>query len=117
LLVYLFLCTRDFITDTHATGGMLWATVEHDIKFVLSHPNGWEGVQEPKLRRSAIHGGLVPDTNEGKARIFFVVEAEASLHACVLDGLAANALSADPSKPGFLIADTGGIRDLSAYSI
>ncbi|KAJ7126910.1 hypothetical protein C8R44DRAFT_912183 [Mycena epipterygia] len=116
-LAYLFLCTRNFITDTHANGSMLWATVEHDIKFVLSHPNGWEGAQQSKLRRSAIHGGLVPNTNAGKARIFFVTEGEASLHACVLNGLAADVLS-DPSKPGFLIADAGGgTWDISAYSI
>ncbi|KAJ7170801.1 hypothetical protein C8R43DRAFT_875680 [Mycena crocata] len=116
-LAYLFLCTRNFITDTHANGSMLWATVEHDIKFVLSHPNGWEGAQQSKLRRSAIHGGLIPNTSAGKARIFFVTEGEASLHACVLNGLAADVLS-DPSKPGFLIADAGGgTWDISAYSI
>ncbi|KAJ7650160.1 hypothetical protein FB45DRAFT_10976 [Roridomyces roridus] len=116
-LAYIFLCTRNFITDTHANGSMLWATVEHDMKFVLSHPNGWEGAQQSKLRRSAIYGGLIPNTNAGKARIFFVTEGEASLHACVLNGLAADVLS-DPSKPGFLIADAGGgTWDISAYSI
>ncbi|KAJ7274319.1 hypothetical protein B0H12DRAFT_1199638 [Mycena haematopus] len=116
-LAYIFLCTRNFITDTHANGAMLWASVENDIKFVLSHPNGWEGAQQSKLRRAAINGGLVPNTNMGKARIFFVTEGEASLHACVLNGLAADVLS-DPSKPGFLIADAGGgTWDISAYSI
>ncbi|KAJ7773387.1 hypothetical protein B0H16DRAFT_1766560 [Mycena metata] len=93
------------------------SAVDHDIKLVISHPNGWEGAQQSKLRRAAIHGGLIPDTNAGKARIFFVTEGEASLHACVLNGLAADVLS-DPSKPGFLIADAGGgTWDISAYSI
>ncbi|KAF7316791.1 hypothetical protein HMN09_00412200 [Mycena chlorophos] len=116
-LAYLFACTRNFITETHANGTALWAAVESDIKFVLSHPNGWEGAQQSKFRRAAIHGGLVPNTNEGKARIFFVTEGEASLHACVLNGLAQEVLS-DTSKPGFLIADAGGgTWDLSAYSI
>ncbi|KAK7033188.1 heat shock protein 12A [Favolaschia claudopus] len=116
-LAYLFLCTRNFITDTHANGASLWASVESDIKFVLSHPNGWEGAQQSKLRRAAIYAGLIPNTNAGKARIFFVTEGEASLHACVLNGLAADVLS-DPSKPGFLIADAGGgTWDISAYSI
>ncbi|KAJ7067016.1 hypothetical protein C8F01DRAFT_1208286 [Mycena amicta] len=113
-LSYLFACTRNFITDTHANGSALWASVEQDIKFVLSHPNGWEGAQQSKFRRAAIHGGLVPNTNEGKARVFFVTEGEASLHSCILNGLAAD----DPSKPGFLIADAGGgTWDISAYSI
>jgi hypothetical protein len=60
---------------------------------VLSHPNGWEGAQQMRIRKSAIHGGLIPDTDEGKARIRFVTEGEASLHACILNGLAADVLS------------------------
>ena len=59
---------------------------------MLSHPNGWEGAQQTKMRRAAVYGRLVPDTNEGKARIWFVTEGEASLHACVLNGLAADVL-------------------------
>ncbi|KAF8896439.1 hypothetical protein BD779DRAFT_1433886 [Infundibulicybe gibba] len=116
-LAYLFHCTRIFITDTHANGAALWNAVEKDIQFVLSHPNGWEGAQQTKMRRSAIYGGLIPDTNEGKARIRFVTEGEASLHACVLNGLAADVLS-NPSKHGFLIADAGGgTLDISSYAI
>jgi hypothetical protein len=45
------------------------------------------------MRRSAVSGGLIPDTNEGRARIRFVSEGEASLHACILNGLAADVLS------------------------
>lgn len=99
-LAYLFICTRSFIHDTHAGGPALWRAVEHDIQFVLSHPNGWEGAQQTKMRRSAVYGGLIPDTDEGKARIRFVTEGEASLHACVLNGLAADVLSVRlaPSK-------------------
>lgn len=92
-LAYLFLCTRNFITDTHANGHALWHAVERDIQFVLSHPNGWEGAQQSKMRRSAIYGGLISDTDAGRARIRFVTEGEASLHACVLNGLAADVLS------------------------
>lgn len=92
-LAYLYRCTRNFITDTHAGGASLWNQVESDLQFVLSHPNGWEGVQQSKMRRAAIYGGLIPETNEGKARIRFVTEGEASLHACVLNGLVADVLS------------------------
>ncbi len=38
-------------------------------------------------------GGLVADTDEGKARIRFVTEGEASMHACILSGLAADVLA------------------------
>jgi hypothetical protein len=89
----LYSCTRSFISDTHANGLALWSAVENDIQFVLSHPNGWEGAQQTKMRTSAIYGGLIPDSSEGKARIRFVTEGEASLHACILSGLAADVLS------------------------
>ena len=92
-LHYLFLCTRSFIIDTHANGKALWQAVENTIEFVLSHPNGWEGAQQTKMRRAAVYGGLISDTDEGRARIRFVTEGEASLHACVQSGLAADVLS------------------------
>ncbi|KAJ7593305.1 hypothetical protein C8J56DRAFT_779532 [Mycena floridula] len=116
-LAYLYLCTRNFIKDTHANGASLWNAVEDDIKFVLSHPNGWEGAQQTRMREAAIRGGLIPDTDAGKARITFVTEGEASLHACVLNGLADEVLSRS-SRSGFLIADAGGgTLDISSYTI
>ncbi|KAF9496734.1 hypothetical protein BDN71DRAFT_1482148 [Pleurotus eryngii] len=116
-LGYLYKCTRTFFTDTHANGHALWNAVQNDIQFVLSHPNGWEGAQQTKMRRAMVYGGVIPDTNEGKARIRFVTEGEASLHACVLNGLAADVLSST-SNHGFLIADAGGgTLDLSSYAI
>ncbi|KAH0833016.1 hypothetical protein J3R83DRAFT_12001 [Lanmaoa asiatica] len=116
-LRYLFRCTRSFIIDTHANGKALWQAVEYTIEFVLSHPNGWEGAQQTKMRRAAVYGGLIPDTDEGRARIRFVTEGEASLHACVQSGLAADVLS-NPSRHGFLVADAGGgTLDISSYAV
>jgi hypothetical protein len=91
-LGYLYSCTRSFISDTHANGTALWNSVESDIQFVLSHPNGWEGPQQTRMRKAAVHGKLVPDTDAGRARIRFVTEGEASLHACVQNGLAGEVL-------------------------
>jgi hypothetical protein len=45
------------------------------------------------MRRAAVYGGLIPDMDEGLARIRFVTEGEASFHTCVQSGLAANVLS------------------------
>ncbi|KAF8843777.1 hypothetical protein BDN67DRAFT_1023775 [Paxillus ammoniavirescens] len=116
-LHYLFHCTRSFIIDTHANGGALWQAIEHTIEFVLSHPNGWEGAQQTKMRRAAVYGGLIPDTDAGRARIRFVTEGEASLHACIQSGLAADVLS-NPSRHGFLVADAGGgTLDISSYAV
>jgi len=92
-LGYLFRCAKNFIIDTHAGGASLWRAVEEDLQFVLSHPNGWEGAQQTKMRRAAVYGDLIPDTDAGKARIRFVTEGEASLHACVLNGLANEVLT------------------------
>lgn len=96
-LRYLLHCTSTFIMDTHANGAALWKSVEKSINFVLSHPNGWEGAQQSAMRQSAISGGLIPVTDEGKSRIRFVTEGEASLHACVLNGLAVDGLSVSRS--------------------
>lgn len=92
-LSYLYQCTTDFIKDTHANGASFLASVipEH-VEFVLAHPNGWEGAQQAKMRRAAVYGKLVSDSAEGRARVRFVTEGEASLHACVLNGLAAEIL-------------------------
>lgn len=108
-LGYLFRCTRAFIEDTHANGVEMCKSVEHGIQFVLSHPNGWEGAQQSKMRRAAIIGGLIPDTDEGKARIRFVTEGEASLHACVLNGLAADVLSVS-GRYRYMLAKLRGRR-------
>ena len=101
-LKYLFRCTRSFIIESHAAGAITWKAVENDIQFVLSHPNGWEGAQQSKMRRAAIYAGLVPNTDEGKARVRFVTEGEASLHACILNGLTDDVLSVSHFSLKFL---------------
>lgn len=104
-LGYLYNCTRSFISDTHANGTALWNSVESDIQFVLSHPNGWEGPQQTRMRKAAVYGKLVPDTDAGRARIRFVTEGEASLHACVQNGLAGEVLLVRMARKcsGFLL--------------
>ena len=89
-LRYLFQCARQFIIDTH--GKSLWESVEDHTQIILSHPNGWEGLQQSKMRDAAIHAGLVPDTTIGRQRVHFVSEGEASLHYCINHGLSPDAL-------------------------
>lgn len=83
---YLFDCTKTFILDTYQNAS-LWNSVENSIEFVLSHPNGWEGSQQCKMRQAAVDAGLVPDDDEGHSRVHFVTEGEASLHFCIHQGL------------------------------
>ncbi|TFK31142.1 hypothetical protein BDQ12DRAFT_740169 [Crucibulum laeve] len=112
-LGYLFQCAKVYIEETHAGGVDLWASVKNSIEFVLTHPNGWEGAQQSKMRDAAIFAGLVPNTREGRARVTFVTEGEASLYFCIQSGLTNDAIR---DGEGVLIVDAGGgTIDISAY--
>lgn len=90
-LKYLLECASRYIQESEVNGVSLWASVKNDIDFVLSHPNGWDGMEQEKLRSAAVLGGLVPDTPDGHARISCVSEGEASLHFIIQRGeLSAN---------------------------
>ncbi|TBU27625.1 hypothetical protein BD311DRAFT_778837 [Dichomitus squalens] len=91
-LRYLFRCAGQYIRETHANGESLWASIEDRIEFVLSHPNGWERLQQGKMRQAAIMAGLVPDTAAGHARVHLVTEGEASLMFCIQSGLTEEAM-------------------------
>jgi hypothetical protein len=87
-LHYLFHCTKSFIIESHLPGGAeFWKSFGDRIDFVLSHPNGWEGVDQSNYRRAALMAGLVISEDDGMERIRFVTEGEASLHYCINKGL------------------------------
>jgi len=109
---YLLFCAEKFIKETHATVVKRWDDLLRNAVFVIGHPNGWEGTQQSMLRKAAILGGLAPDTPEGRARVKFVSEGEASLHFCLREGVV------EKDKKGFIIADLGGgTLDFSAYQV
>lgn len=130
-LRYLYQCTISYIQETHANGKLLWDSVKNQTEFILSHPNGWEGAQQAKMRQAAILAGLVPDSPLGMARIRLVTEGEASLHFCISKGVASDAVKvrfiifSEPVTQlerglqdgnGIIIVDAGGgTVDLSAY--
>ena len=91
-LRYLLECASSYIQDTHANGADLWNSVQDQIDFVLSHPNGWEGTQQSEMRRAAVLAALIPNTTAGHARLSFVTEGEASLHFSIENGLPAGAI-------------------------
>lgn len=131
-LRYLYTCTKTFIIDTHASGESIWNSLKDQIDFVLAHPNGWEGLQQSKMREAAILAALVPDTLAGRARIHFVTEGEASLHYCVQSGLTSETIEVRVrGRPWELLPDAtysqaghsvmvidagGGTVDISSYS-
>lgn len=57
-----------------------------------SHPNGWGSFQQSRMREAAVQGGVVPNTPEGRERIEFVTEGEASFHWCIEQSIAGSAL-------------------------
>ena len=80
LLKYLFESTKQCIAENE-----IWSfdSVDKNIDFILSHPNGWEGQQQSQMRQAAVMASLVADENEAGRRISFVTEGEASLHFCL----------------------------------
>ena len=52
---YFFTCARNYITESHASGDSLWKSMEKNIEFILTHPNGWE----LQIRRAAEIAGLI----------------------------------------------------------
>ncbi|OCH89886.1 hypothetical protein OBBRIDRAFT_755931 [Obba rivulosa] len=112
---YLYNCTRRFILETHPSGQVLWDSLARECVFILSHPNGWEGAQQAQMRRAAIRAGLAPDSPEGYERIQFVTEGEASVHFCVVNDTASEAIK---DKETIMVIDAGGgTVDISTYSV
>ncbi|KAG8952709.1 hypothetical protein FRC03_012018 [Tulasnella sp. 419] len=94
----------------------IWPLVEKRIIYVLSHPNGWNTFQHAEMRKAAVKGGLIPDTNEGKSRIHFVSEGEASLHWCISDRQLVKTEIKEDTK--FVVVDAGGgTIDVSSYEV
>ncbi|KAK7058002.1 hypothetical protein R3P38DRAFT_3304311 [Favolaschia claudopus] len=112
-LQYLFECAKTFIIDSN--GADLWASLQHNIRFVLTHPNGWEGKQQSQMRDAAIVAGLIPNSEAGHDRLRFVTEGEASLHFCIQNGLDNSTID---SGGGVVIVDAGGgTIDISSYRV
>lgn len=115
MLAYLFSCTRTYIRESHAAGESLWNSVANDFQVVLAHPNGWEGLQQTKMRQAAVLAGLVPDTPAGHARVQLLTEGEAGIHYCIERGITTRAL-----KNGELVMVVdagGGTVDLTTYKV
>lgn len=97
-LGYLHGCTKRYISESQASGDLLWDSVQTRIKFVLTHPNGWEGRQQTMMRRAAILAGLIPNSDDGRSRISFVTEGEASFNYCATNSLSADAFKVSASS-------------------
>ena len=75
---YLFDSTKALFKTSESNGERRWNRVSNNIELVLSHPNGWGGLQQSQLRTAVAQAGIVPDS-----RVHFVTEGEASFNFCV----------------------------------
>ena len=79
---YLFDSAKKFIVACEKDGEHLWNSLSGNVELILTHPDGWDGPQQEKLRAAAVRANIVPDTPEGHARVRFVTEGEATLNFC-----------------------------------
>ena len=112
---YLFHCAKTYIEEHHLS--FTWATHENSIEYILTHPTGWEGVQQQLYRRAIERAGLVPSTREGQSRVHVLTEGEAILHFCI--PILHNMETAEDAPPrGVLLIDAGRHTiDLSMFSM
>ena len=79
---YLFDSTKALFINSDQNGESRWNSVARSIELVLTHPNEWGGPQQSQLRAAAVKANIVPDTPEGRSRVHFVTEGEASFNFC-----------------------------------
>ena len=79
---YLFDSTKAIFKASEPNGELRWNSISSSVHLVLTHPNGWGGPQQAKLRTAAVNAGIVPDTTAGHNSVSFVSEGEASFSFC-----------------------------------
>ncbi|KAL0949368.1 hypothetical protein HGRIS_009437 [Hohenbuehelia grisea] len=102
-----------YIQRSYADGSRLWDELFPSMFAILTTPNGWEGIQQARMREAAISGGLV-DADGGR-RIRFVTEAEAAVLYAANTGNVEDWLF---EGGNVILCDCGGgTIDISGYTI
>ncbi|KAF9782380.1 hypothetical protein BJ322DRAFT_1010304 [Thelephora terrestris] len=112
---YLFDSTKALFIFSDPNGEHRWNLVSDHIELVLTHPNGWGGPEQSQFRAAAVLANIVPDTQDGHARVHFVTEGEASFNFCATHNQAGESLKHGDKV---LIVDAGGgTIDISSYVV
>jgi hypothetical protein len=125
---YLFDSTEALFKSSEPS--VTWESISM-IELVLTHPNGWKGPQQSKLRTAAVKAGIVPDTPAGHASVHFVTEGEASFSFCATHTQAGENLKvchtaptqswlltrSQPGEQTLIIDAGGGTIDISTYKV
>ena len=130
-MCYLFDSTREQFKAAEPNGEIRWKSVSNSIELVLTHPNGWEGPQQMKMRDAAVEAGIVPNTPAGRSSVHFVTEGEASFSFCASQSHAGKGLEvcytvlaqnwiltrSQPGDHALIIDAGGGTIDISTYKV
>ncbi|KAF7293207.1 hypothetical protein HMN09_01198800 [Mycena chlorophos] len=99
--------------EAYARGDEMWDELRSSLEVILSHPNGWEGVQQARMRRAAVAANLVDEGNGAQVR--FVTEAEASVLFAIGTGSIHEWME---PKSHVVVCDCGGgTVDITRYKI
>ena len=79
---YLFDSAKELFKASEPNGEIRWNSISNSVELVLTHPNGWGGPQQVKMRNAAVKAGIVSDTPAGYNSVHFVSEGEASFSFC-----------------------------------
>lgn len=131
LMGYLFKSTKSLFISSDINAESRWNSAS--LELVLTHPNGWGGLQQGQLRAAAVQAGVIPGTKEGLSRVHFVTEGEASFNFCVTHTQAGETLKVwhqsnhhalvyyltyQQFGDSVLIVDAGGgTIDISSYTV
>ncbi|KAJ7641482.1 hypothetical protein FB45DRAFT_900316 [Roridomyces roridus] len=112
-LRYIIAQVKEYMVTTYSDGLALWESVSPSMYCILTTPNGWEGVQQRRMRDAAIQAGLVDES--GGRRIKFVTEAEAAILYAAESGNVNDWLVLDGQ---LILCDCGGgTVDITGYKI
>ena len=128
---YLFNSTKKLFESLEPNGELRWNSISKSIELVLTHPNGWRGLQQSRLRTAAIKAGIIQDTPAEHARVHFVTEGEASFNFCATHTQAGKNLKvchtvrtqswfltrSQPGEQALIIDAGGGTIDISTYKV
>lgn len=81
-LRYAFNHASEFFKSSTLDGQALWERLGRSFEIVFAIPNGWNNTQQNFIQDAAVAAGILP-ANFARQRLFFVSEAEASVHFAV----------------------------------
>ena len=79
-LRYLFTRTQTYLRDR--TDSDPWLELGDQAEVILTHPNGWNIIQQRFLQKAVVTAELIP-ANEIQARLHFLEEGEAAASFCM----------------------------------